>query len=89
MGVGYPQLPDGNPTAGTPENPNSLAGYPYGAVTLYGPGLPPEFGFPVRGYPGASTPHLPVVTHGDLVWASPLSVAPTQGIAFAFFSCGY
>ena len=65
MGVGYPQLPDGNPTAGTPDLGSSPTGYPYGAVTLYGPGLPPEFRFPVGENPKASTPHLSTVARED------------------------
>ena len=36
-----------------------------------------------------TTPHPPCITARCSVWTLPLSVAPTNGIAFAFFSCGY
>ena len=39
--------------------------------------------------PGPATPHLPELSPGNSVWTLPRSVAHTNGIAFAFFSCGY
>lgn len=52
--------------------------------------VPADFGFtPEAPTQGPTTPHpLGVSTQGS-VCPVPLSVAPTHGIAFAFFSCGY
>ncbi len=36
-----------------------------------------------------TTPHLPELSPRNSVWTVPCSVAHTNGIAFAFFSCGY
>ncbi len=43
--------------SGTPGLPHPS--YAYGAITLYGPGLPPEFGFPGEGVPGPIHPTSP------------------------------
>ena len=53
--------------------------------------IPADFGFTPRVLNGGvpATPHPPSLSGGCSVWALPLSVAPTHGIAFAFFSCGY
>lgn len=90
MGVDDPQLPARIPTRGTQDTPpcNQRA-YAYGALTLYGAAFQRTSASPAGIRRGPATPHPPSLTGGCSVWAVPLSVAPTHGIAFAFFSCGY
>ena len=66
----------------------SLLAYPYGAITLYGVAFQPTSGSPF-GSTGVQTPHLPCLSARGSVCPVPFSVAPTHGIAIAFFSCGY
>ena len=54
----------------------------YGALTPYGPEFHPVL-LPARGSCRSPEPQL------ALVWASPLSLAATQGISVDFFSSGY
>ena len=73
--------------SGTPQEPSGLRLRGYHPLRRR---VPADFGFtreaPVQ---GPTTPHpLSVSTQGS-VCPVPLSVAPTHGIAFAFFSCGY
>lgn len=76
MEVGYPLLPDGNSTVGTPESGNYPIGYPYGAVTLCGPGIPPGSGSLLGKAPDPQ-PHislglLPGIRFGLFPFRSPL-----------------
>ncbi len=90
LGVDDPQLPARIPTRGTQETPPcNREAYAYGALTLYGGPFQTTSASPHGIRQGPTTPHPSRVTTGCSVWAVPLSVAPTHGIAFAFFSCGY
>ena len=52
--------------------------------------VPVDFGFTLEApMQGPTTPHPAGVSPNGSVCPVPLSVAPTNGIAFAFFSCGY
>ena len=90
MDAGATQLPTAIPSRGTHPRGRAPLGFPYGAVTLYGPGLPPEFGYrgsgpsPRRGAAGHPPLISPRLSRGELVWATPLSVAPTRGIPWWF-----
>ncbi len=58
-------------------------GLAYGAITLYGGAFQPTSATAGRACPRRPSrqPHIsPRLSRGDLVWAVPLSVAPTQGI---------
>ena len=49
---------------------------------------------PAGVYPGSTCPHNPICPthtryHGHIVWAYPVSLVATQGIAIAFSSSGY
>ena len=73
--------------SGTPQEPSGLRLRGYHPLRRR---VPADFGF-TREAPmqGPATPHpLSVSTQGS-VCPVPFSVAPTHGIAFAFFSCGY
>ena len=61
----------------------SPRGLAYGAITLYGGAFQPTSATAGRARPRRPShqPHIsPRLSRGDLVWAFPLSVAPTQGI---------
>ena len=90
LGVDDPQLPARIPTRGTQDTPPCNRGtYAYGAITLYGAAFQRTSASYHGIRQGPATPHPPRVTARCSVWTLPLSVAPTHGIAFAFFSCGY
>ena len=90
MEVGGSQLPTAKPSRGTLVPGRGLRGFAYGAVTLYGgafqltsaaAGGPPG----LEAQPGTHQPLIsPRSSRGELVWAAPLSVAPTQGIPYWF-----
>lgn len=90
MEVDDPQLPARIPTRGTQDTPPcSQRAYAYGAFTLYGAAFQRTSASPADIRRGPATPHPPSLTRRCSVWALPLSVAPTNGISFDFFSCGY
>ena len=90
MEVGDPQLPTAKPSRGTLAPGEGPSGFAYGAITLYGGAFQPTSatgGRPpgLEAQPGARQPHIPTDSSPvGLVWATPLSVAPTQGIPFWF-----
>ena len=61
-------------------------GFDYGAITHYG-GTFQSLHLPIIN--PTSRPHNPDTTEVVLVWATPRSLAATDGITFVFFSCGY
>lgn len=88
--VDDPQLPARIPTRGTQDTPPcNRRAYAYGAFTLYGVAFQPTSASPYGIRQGPATPHPPSLARRCSVWALPLSVAPTNGISFDFFSCGY
>ena len=73
--------------SGTPQNPGGLRLRGYHPLRRR---VPADFGFTPEGsVRGPTTPHPLRVSPKGSVCPVPLSVAPTHGIAFAFFSCGY
>ena len=90
MEVGDPRLPTAKPSRGTLVLGRDPSGFAYGAFTLYGGAFQPTSATGGRS-PGLEaqprTPqhHIPAdLSPAGLVWAIPLSVAPTQGIPFWF-----
>ena len=71
---------------GTRGHPRVIHDFAYGALTHYGgtfQSLPLFFTNPMSG------PHNPETTVVVSVWATPRSLAATDGIIFIFFSCRY
>ena len=71
---------------GTRGHPRVNQGFMYGAITHYGgtfQSLPLPIINPISG------PHNPETTVVVSVWASPRSLAATDGISIDFFSCRY
>ena len=88
--VDDPQLPARILTRGTQDtSPRSRGAYAYGAFTLCGTAFQRTSASPHDIGQGPATPHPPHLAAGCSVWAMPRSVAPTDGISFDFFSCGY
>ena len=71
---------------GTRGYPRVDHGFIYGAITLYG-GTFQSLLLPITN--PTSGPHNPRTTVVVLVWASPRSLAATDGISIDFFSCRY
>ena len=61
-------------------------GYTYGAITRYGSTFQTVHLSIIN---PTLRSHNPVNTEVFTVWASPRSLAATDGITFVFFSCGY
>jgi hypothetical protein len=61
-------------------------GFAYGAITHYGQTFQTAW-LPIINH--MLRPHNPGSTEVLLVWASPRSLAATDGITIVFFSCGY
>lgn len=87
-------LPTPKPGDGTLPWATSRLDFAYGAVTLYGSPFQvnsaiqtPEAGLPLT---QGQKHHISASSSlADLVWAVPLSVAPTQGISIDFSSSPY
>lgn len=71
---------------GTRGHPRVNQGFAYRAITCYG-GTFQSLLLPIIN--PTSGPHNPRSTVVDLVWASPRSLAATDGISIDFFSCRY
>ena len=71
---------------GTRGHPRVNQGFAYGAVTHYG-GTFQSLPLPIIN--PTSGPHNPETTVVVSVWASPRSLAATDGISIDFFSCRY
>ena len=71
---------------GTRGLPRVVQGFAYRAITCYG-GTFQCLLLPIAN--PTSGPHNPKSTVVDLVWASPRSLAATDGISIDFFSCRY
>ncbi len=90
MEVGDPQLPTAKPSRGTLVPGGSPFGFAYGALTLCGGAFQPtsatEGWLPgPEALPRTLQHHIPSDSSPEgLVWATPFSVAPTQGIPFWF-----
>ena len=67
-------------------HPRVNLGFEYGAITHYGRTFQTVL-LPIIN--PMSGPHNPKSTEVLLVWASPRSLAATDGITVVFFSCGY
>lgn len=63
--------------------------YRYGAVTLFGLGIPPEYRVHEGRCAGVRTPHLPHLSARDSVCPTPSSIAFTEGISIDSFSSPY
>ena len=71
---------------GTRGSPRVRPDFVYRAITVYGR---PFHAVPLSFHNPTSGPHNPAYPERYTVWASPLSLAATDGIAFAFLSCRY
>jgi len=93
--VSDPQLPTAKPSRGTLAPGRGPHSFAYGAITLCGGAFQPTsatVGRPpgLEAQPRARQHHIPADSSpAGLVWANPLSVAPTQGIPIGFFSSPY
>ena len=63
--------------------------YRYGAVTLFGLGIPPEYRVNEGRCAGVRTPHLQRLSARDSVCPTPSSIAFTEGISIDSFSSPY
>ena len=81
------QLPTGfHVSRGTRGHPRVNQGFAYGAITHFG-GTFQSLPLPIIN--PTSGPHNPGITVMTPVWASPRSLAATDGISIDFFSLGY
>ena len=71
---------------GTQGTPRVLSDFVYRAVTVYGR---PFHAVPLSSNNPTSGPYNPAYSEKYPVWATPRSLAATDGIIVIFFSCGY